>query len=86
MRVILPLAAVLLSTAAANAREALPLQSPTPLVGQAESGTVCRDRIHEVRRELGKPALQRDSSSADGLLIAAVGERITAVVGAAAPR
>lgn len=76
MRVILPLAAVLLSTAAANAREALPLENSTPFAVQQEAGRVCRDSIHQVRRELGKPALQRDSSSTDGLLIAAVDKRI----------
>ena len=42
----------------------------------AGAAAVCRDRIHEVRRELGQPALERDASPLDPLLIAAVDKRI----------
>jgi hypothetical protein len=80
MRVILPVLAVLLTTAPASAREVAPLHNPallpTPIVGQTSPDTVCRDRIQEVRRELGKPALQRDPAPEDGLLIAAVDKRV----------
>ena len=46
------------------------------VIGPAGAGAGCRDRIHEVRRELGKPALERDASPQEPLFIAAVDKRI----------
>ena len=65
MRVVLPLIALFLSTGAVvpPTAEAPPAALPAPeaairVLGSTE---VCRDRIHVVRRELGKPALERDA-------------------------
>ncbi len=79
MRVALPLIALFVATVASAEQ---PVQNqpgattvkPVPCADGA--GSMCRDRIHEVRRELGKPALERDASPADPLLIAAVDKRI----------
>jgi hypothetical protein len=55
-----------------------PGQAPLtgPALTQPGATAVCRDRIQEVRRELGKPALERESTRADPLFIAAVDKRI----------
>jgi hypothetical protein len=47
-----------------------------PVIGAGGTSAVCRDRIQEVRRELGKPALDRDAAPQDPLFIAAVDKRI----------
>ena len=82
MRVAVPLIALILAT---NAGAEQPVQvQPEPgarqmlgqVIGPAGASAVCRDRIHEVRRELGKPALERDASSQEPLFIAAVDRRI----------
>jgi len=82
MRVVLPLIALLLTTAA-SAQQSAPVQPAPgprpmlgPVIGEESSTQVCRDRIHEVRRELGKPALERDAAPTDPLFIAAVDKRI----------
>ena len=81
-RVVLPLIALLLTTGA-KAPETVQVEPvlPTPpmmgpVIGAQGSSTVCRDRIHEVRRELGTPALDRDATPAEPLFIAAVDKRI----------
>jgi hypothetical protein len=80
MRVAVPLIALLLTTAA-SAQQSAPVQLPpgslTGLVlAPPNPSPVCRDRIQEVRRELGKPDLERDASPEDPLFIAAVDKRI----------
>jgi len=79
MRVVLPLIALMCATGA-SAEQPVEAQPPaivrTPVTGQAPATAVCRDRIQEVRRELGRPALQRDASPQDPLLIAAVDKRV----------
>ena len=75
MRVVLPLLALFLTTAAApQAGPAVPgpdLTIPEP------SQAVCRDRIIEVRKERGLPDLRRETATPDEpLLIAAVDKRI----------
>ncbi len=80
MRVVLPLIALLFATGAGVPQTAQVDPAPGTALGQViapqGSSAVCRDRIHEVRRELGKPALERDAAPADPLLIAAVDKRI----------
>jgi hypothetical protein len=78
MRVVLPLIALLLTTSA-NARELAQVQPGLPtvrVIGQSDATAVCRDRIQEVRRELGQPTLDRDATPQDPLLIAAVDKRV----------
>lgn len=82
MRVALPLTALLLTTGA-SAPQPVPVPPPqalvpwtAPVIGTEGSSPVCRDRIHEVRRELGQPELEQDASSGDPLLIAAVDKRV----------
>lgn len=77
MRVALPLAALLLATGA------IPLpEAPAPGIVLAQpnaslSTRVCRDRIHEVREDLGLPGIERETASPDEpLFIAAVDKRI----------
>ena len=77
MRVALSLAALLLATGATP-----PPEAPTPQIRMVQpyngpSKQVCRDRIHEVREDLGLPRLERDTASPDEpLFIAAVDKRI----------
>jgi hypothetical protein len=82
MRVFVPLAALLFTTAAA-----LPEAVPTPpapasapgrVASPDDPGKICRDRVHQVRRELGKPELGREAPAGDPLFIAAVDKRIGA--------
>ena len=76
-RVLLPVIALLLSTGAEAPQTVQVQPAPsTPLMLGEGSSPVCRDRIQEVRRELGKPALERDAAPADPLFIAAVDKRI----------
>ena len=82
MRVVLPLIALFLSTGAVvpPTAEAPPAALPAPeaairVLGSTE---VCRDRIHEVRRELGQPELRRDASPEEPLMISAVDMRVGA--------
>lgn len=82
MRVALPLIALLLATGAA-APETVQVEPPPPaipemgpVIGAEGSSPVCRDRIQEVRRDLGKPPLDPDASQQDPLFIAAVDKRI----------
>jgi len=70
MRLAVPLIALLLASAA-SAQQVAP-----PLPAQANPRAVCRDRIQEVRRELGQPPLERTVAPADPLFIAAVDKRI----------
>lgn len=70
MRVLLPLIALVLTTAA-SAQQTVPVQAPPDAATQ-----VCRDRIQQVRREFGQLALDRDASPQEPLLIAAVDKRI----------
>ena len=79
MRVVLPLIALLLTTSAAaqdGADSPPPANVPTPVIGAQGSTPVCRDRIQEVRRDSGKPEVQREASPQDPLFIAAVDKRI----------
>src|SRR5688500_3074570 len=82
MRVAVALIALVLTTAAGVPQtvQVQPEPGARPVLGQvigpADSGAVCRDRIHQVRRELGKPALDRDASPQEPLFIAAVDKRI----------
>lgn len=73
MRVVLPLIALLLTTGAGAPRV---VEGPPLATAPDPEGAVCRDRIQQVRRELGKPALDRDASPQEPLLIAAVDKRI----------
>ena len=89
MRITLPLAALIISTGAAPP-SALPAQDqglqgrimPAPRAaprGEAPNAggrEVCLDRIEQVRRESGQPALDRDASPEQPLFIAAVDKRI----------
>src|SRR5687768_12058422 len=81
MRVVLPLIALLLTTGA-GVPQTVQDQSPHsnsirgPVVGTEGFIPACRDRIQEVRRELGQPALDRNASPQDPLFIAAVDKRI----------
>jgi len=75
MRVVLPLVALFLATGA-GAPPAVDGQATPPVLALEGSRAVCHDRIHEVRRELGKPALDRHASPQEPLLIAAVDKRI----------
>ena len=76
MRVAMPLIALLLATSA-SAQQTAPAQpAPSQVADPNGSSLVCRDRIQQVRRELGQPPLFRDASQADPLLIAAVEKRI----------
>ena len=82
MRVVLPLVALLLTTGAGVPQtvqvQPEPRSPPTlgPVIGERGSTQVCRDRIHEIRRELGQPELERDATPQDPLFIAAVDKRI----------
>ena len=79
MRAVLPLIALLLATSASaqNRADSPPVTVlPGPVFGGDGSSAVCRDRIQEVRRDSGKPALQRDASPQDPLFIAAVDKRV----------
>ena len=80
MRVAVPLIALLLTTAAGALAAAEPRPGdalPTvQVLGQPGTTAVCRDRIQEVRRELGQPQLDRDARAEDPLFIAAVDKRI----------
>lgn len=77
MPVALSLAALLLATGAVPPPEA---PAPDPRIALSQPGLstrVCRDRIHEVREELGLPRLDRGTASPDEpLFIAAVDKRI----------
>jgi len=79
-RVFLPLAALFLATGAGAPRAIEPapdaLPRIGPVIGAEGSSPVCRDRIHEVRRENGQPALDRDAAQEKPLFIAAVDKRI----------
>ena len=84
MRIVLPLIALALTTAAAPAppaqvEEGIPMRelqvSPDP--------ALCRDRIHEVREERGLPLLNRENAAPDEpLMILAVDKRIVEKSGA----
>lgn len=81
MRVIVPLTALLLATgAAAPPSVVVPIPAPDNSAQRNMrldgASPVCRERIQEVRRELGKPALDRDSAPQEPLFIAAVDKRI----------
>ena len=79
MRIALPLIALGLAAGAGAQTapmEPAPVPWTGPEIGAEGSSAVCRDRIHEVRRELGKPALERDASPEEPLFIAAVDKRI----------
>src|SRR5687767_2116629 len=82
MRVAVALIALVLTTAAGVPQtvQVQPEPGVRPMLGQvigpAGASAVCRDRIHEVRRELGKPALERDASPQEPLFIATVDKRI----------
>ena len=82
MRVALPLIALVFATGAGLPDtvqvqpDALAPQAMGPVIGAERSTEVCRDRIQEVRRELGRPALERDASPQAPALIAAVDKRI----------
>ena len=77
-RVVIPMIALLVTTGAdAPATvQVQPEPDARPVIGAQGSSAVCRDRIQEVRRELGRPALERDATPQDPLLIAAVDKRI----------
>ena len=81
MRIAFPLIALGLA-AGAGAQTAPMEPAPVPWTGPetgAEgSSAVCRDRIHEVRRELGQPELRRDASPEEPLMISAVDMRVGA--------
>ena len=75
MQTLLPLAAALLFTAAAP--QAGPPDGPMSREYLDRKQEICRDRIHEVRAELGLPRLQRETASPDEpLFIAAVDKRV----------
>jgi hypothetical protein len=81
MRVIVPLIALLFTTGAAAPTAVIaPMPAPdSPIRLQAApdgATAVCRDQIQQVRRELGKPALDREVSPQQPLFIAAVDKRI----------
>ena len=80
MRIVVPLIALLLATGAtAPPTVVIPVPAPNPTAPHDLAdgvSPVCRERIQEVRRELGKPELQRDTTRQDPLLIAAVDKRI----------
>ena len=81
-RVVLPVIALFLATGAGAPQtvqvqpgpDARPLLGP--VIGAQGSSAVCRDRIQEVRRELGQPELEREATPQDPLLIAAVDRRV----------
>ena len=81
-RVVLPIIALFIATGAdvpqtvevRPAPDAAPLMGP--VLGAQGSTSVCRDRNLYVRREVGKPALERDATVQDPLFIAAVDKRI----------
>ena len=81
-RVVLPVIALLLTTGA-GAPQTVQIQ-PTPgappmlgpVIGAEGSSAVCRDRIQQVRRELGQPELEHDAAPQDPLFIAAVDKRV----------
>jgi len=85
MRIVLPLIALLL-TSAATARQApspslvLPAVPDGPVLspgGLPDGAMPCTDRIHEVREERGLPRLERGPAAPDEpLMIAAVDHRI----------
>ena len=79
MRAIVPLTALVVA-AGASAQQRVEIQPPAahgaPPQIEADPTAVCRDRIQEVRRELGKPELPRDVRPQDSLFIAAVDKRI----------
>jgi hypothetical protein len=81
-RVVLPLIALFFATGAEEPQtvQVQPAPGATPMlgsvIGDQGSGVVCRDRIQEVRRELGQPPLDRTAAPADPLFIAAVDKRI----------
>ena len=78
-RIVLPLAALALATGNSSPPSVV-IQQPgslrAPAVGEIGASAVCRDRIREVRRELGQPALDRNAPVQDPLFIAAVDKRI----------
>lgn len=86
MRIVLPLAALLFTSAATaadapSARSSAPAQRSAPQFDQGvispDEARSCRDRIHTAREERGLPKLQRDTASPDEpLFIAAVDKRI----------
>jgi len=82
MRVALPLIALVFATGAGLPQtaqvppEQLAPPAMGPVIGVESPTAVCRDRIQEVRRELGQPALERDATSPAPALIAAVDKRI----------
>jgi hypothetical protein len=76
MRVVLPLIALALTTAASPPPERVEVDLSPGLRVVSSDTAVCRDRIQEVRRELGKPELRRDAAPEAPLLIAAVDKRI----------
>ena len=82
MRVAVPLIAMLLATGAEAPQTLEVLPDPGSMTGRvldsSSSNAVCRDRIHEVRRELGQPALEPGASPHHPLFIAAVDKRIGA--------
>jgi len=82
MRIAVPLIALVLATGA-EAPQVLEVRPDAgPMLGHvpdpSSKNAVCRDRIHEVRRELGQPALEPDASPHEPLFIAAVDKRIGA--------
>ena len=77
MRIVLPLAALALTTGASAPQAVPPEPVPGALTTRTDQKAVCRDRIELVRQERGLPTLQRDTASPDEpLLIAAVDKRI----------
>jgi hypothetical protein len=77
-RVVIPLIALLVATGADAPQtvEAQPAPDAPRVIGAQGSTAVCRDRIQEVRRELGQPVLERDATPQEPLLIAAVDKRV----------
>jgi hypothetical protein len=78
MRIVLPLIALMLTTAGAPAPQVDARPSMSELQAPPGPGeAVCRDRIEEIRDERGLPKLDRKAASPDeALLIAAVDQRI----------
>ena len=81
MRIAFPLIALGLAAGAGAQTapvEPAPVPWTGPEMGAEGSSAVCRDRIHEVRRELGQPELRRDASPEEPLMISAVDMRVGA--------
>ena len=76
MRVVLPLLALILTTAAAPQTPPV-VPAPGTAIEQPPAEAVCRDRIIQARQERGLPPLRRETATPDEpLFIAAVDKRI----------